>query len=162
MFGTTTTYDPALAELGAALKVSAVPAGLTEIRREWSGEAYYERGRVTARLAPAKAAANRAGRRAAREALRRAINGDVDNAGRRAGKQHFAYRHGTDPGLIRSRELRGEHYRRFTQRVDAWREEVEVWEAEYARVRPQSYLTAYLWMSDHPRPTYPNYVSFEA
>jgi hypothetical protein len=162
MFAHTTTYDPALAELGAALKVSAVPAGLTEIRRQYSGEAYYERGRVTASLAPAKAAANRAGRRAAREALRRAINGDVDNATRHAGKIHFTYHHGTDPGLKLDRELRGERHRRFGTKVDAWREEIAAWEAEYARVRTRSYLTAYLWMSDHPRPAYPSYDSTEA
>lgn len=162
MFAHTTNYDPALAELGAALKVSAVPARLIEIRRNHSGEAYYERGRVTARLAPAKAAANRAGRRIAREALRRAIHGDVDNATRHAGKQHFAYRPGTEPIVRLDRELRGEHRRRFGNKVAAWREENAAWEAEYARVRTHSYITAYLWMSDHPRPAYSSYDSTEA
>lgn len=158
MFANTTTYDPALAELGAALKVSAVPAGLTEIRRNYSGEAYYERGRITARLAPAKAAANRAGRRAAREALRRAINGDVDNASRHAGKQRFSYCPGTDPGLKLDRELLGERHRRFGNRVAAWREEITTWDAEYARVKAQrGNLSAYFWMCDHPRPAYPTY-----
>lgn len=146
----------ALAELSAALKASAVPAGLTDIRREQSGEAYGEHGRITARLAPAKAAANRAGRRAARQALRRAISGDLTNATRRVSKRHFAYRHGIDPQITLDRELRGERYRRHQAKVEAWREEIAAWEAECSRFQGSSLAIA-LWEMSHPRPSYPGF-----
>lgn len=153
-----TPADPAvLSELSVALKRSAVPSGLTTIRREASGDAYADHGRTTLRLASAKAAANRANRRAARQALSRALDGDdLNDVIRRSGKVHFRAKASRNSCERAAYELVGEINRQRSIAIAAWRQECDAWEAECRKVQQSHGYTAMsYWMMYNPRPKLP-------
>ena len=144
----------ALGELSAALKRRAVPAGLSSIRREASGNAYAEHGRTTMRLKPMKAAANRANQRAAREALRHARTGNnVEGAARRAGQRAvFTVKAGLRPHARATYEGQGLALRHRQLQLDAWRAACADWDHAYAMRDP---AIARFWQQHNPRPAYP-------